>query len=113
MADSKKHDFLTVVPIKNNVCALSELDHPFTELGRQFVNRATNLGVVAENLHSLPDSFDRAPCCFAALCGEKIVKAKNVALGMLGPLQTWHSGASASSPASSLANQESASTAVK
>ncbi len=73
MADGEENDFFSVKAIQNDVRALSELNHPFTELWRQFINWAPDLRMTGQDLHTFAHGLDRTLGGGAALWKEKIV----------------------------------------
>src|SRR5258708_10090058 len=97
--------------IQVDVSSLSEFNHPLAELRRHFFDRAANFRVLAECFQALPDGLDGALCGVPALGSQKM-ETRHVQQGRSRPPQTRHLGGAASLPASSLASQASASSAV-
>src|SRR5579863_9848921 len=112
MTHRKYHDLLSVEMIQDNISAAAEFDDPFAEFERQFVDGAADPGTFSEDPDTLPNGLDRAFGRVAAFGRQKIVQTAHIPQRSFRPFQTWHAGASASSPASSFASQASASSAV-
>jgi len=113
MANCQNDDLLSVVVIQSNVGNLAELNDPFAILRRQIIDRAANLGVLAQGPYALPDRFDGASCRILTFGSQKLLEAGYIPQSRLRPFQTWHFGIAARLPASSLASHSSASSAVR
>ncbi len=112
VADSKNNDLFSVVVIQGDIGPLAKLNYPFAKLWRQLFDRTSNLRVFAERFHAVPDRLDGVPRGIPAFRSQKTMQAGQVLQSRLGPPQTWHLGMAARLPASSLASQTSASSAV-
>src|ERR1035438_8424387 len=112
MPHRQHHDLFPVVVIQGYIGPTSEFNYPLAKLRRQFFDWTADLRMLAESLYSLPDCLNGATGCILALGSEKVMEASHIQQGGLRPLQAWHFGGLAFFPASSLASQASASSAV-
>ena|ERR1017187_3473462 len=76
--DGQNYDLLSVVAVEGDVGALAKFDNPLAELGREVFDWATDLGMLAENLHALADRFDGTAGRVRALRGEKGMEAAHI-----------------------------------
>lgn len=112
VADRQYHDLFSVIVIESDIGPMSEVDYPLAELWRQLIDRTANRRVLHDRFYALPDRRDGALGRVQTLGSQEAVKTGHVPQGRLRPLQARHFGGAASLPASSLANQASASSAV-
>ncbi len=110
--NGKENDFLPIKSIEDDVGSGAEFDHPFSEFRWEVFEWTTDFRVAGEGFHAFALGFDGPLCSIGALGMERIMQPGNIAQGVQRPLQTWHSGASESSPFSNRASQASASSAV-
>src|ERR1700742_1571253 len=98
--------------IQRDIVAIAELDHPFPKLRLHVLNRASDMGTLAEYLAPRADRLHGALRSVRILRREEAVKMLYIGKRFRCPNQLWHLGKSASSPISSFASRASAFSAV-
>jgi len=83
VADGQNHDLFPVVVVQGDVCCMSELDHPLAKLWRELFDRASNLRVLPERFHTLPNRFYGPLRGLPALGRQKLMKAGYIEQGRL------------------------------
>lgn len=113
MPDGQNDDLVPLDTVQSDVAAMGEIDQLFPISGLHVLNGAADPRLLCQDLNAGADRRDRALGSVGVFEGEEVVEALNVGQGMRRPDQSWHLGISASSPASSLASQASASSIVR
>src|ERR1700678_945107 len=112
VADRQYHDLVPVVMIQSDIGATSEFNDPLAEFRRHLFDRAADFRVLAQRFYALPNCLDGALGGIPALRNQKLMETGYVQQSGLRPPQARHFGRAAFLPASSLASQSSASSAV-
>ena len=111
--DGKNGDIFPVEAIEGDIAAVAKVDQPFAKLGFHVFNRAADVRLMDQNPHPGPDSLYCALRSKGIPGCKEAVEPLHIGQRRRRPDQTWHLGGSASSPASSFANQSSASSSVR
>src|SRR5258706_9350790 len=114
MPHRQHHNLFPVVMIESDIGSVSEFNHPLAELRRQLFDRTATLRMLRKRFHALPDCLDHTLGRLPAFGSknEERMETCDIQQSGLQPPQSWHLGGTASLPASSLASQASAASAV-
>ena len=74
MTDSEDNRRLAVKTIERHISAIAKGDQPLAELWLHVLNRATNTGLIAQNLHSLPNRLGRTARGIGVLVGKEPIQ---------------------------------------
>ena len=77
--------YLSIEAIHYDVATISEVNQPFAKFGVKLINRAADLWLVRESLHTGPDCPDRAVCRVSILARQKPVEPLYVHQRWRGP----------------------------
>lgn len=112
MPNGEDGDLVAVDAVQDDIAAVAEVDQLLSIFWVHILDRSADAGVLPEDLNARSDRGYGPLGRVGIFEDQEAVEPLNVGQGMRRPDQPWHVGTSASSPASSLASQASASSIV-
>lgn len=78
MVNRKNHRRFAIKPVKRDIAAVTKGDEPFAKLGIHLLNRPTDFGLIAQDIHTFADGFRRAAGSGWVLVGKEIVQPLDI-----------------------------------
>jgi len=75
MPNGENHNLFVFIVIKNDICPMSRLDHPFAKFGWKLLDETAHIRMFGKRFDTLANRLHRVTGCFAAFGKEKLMQS--------------------------------------